>query len=353
MADATWIRNYNQKKMYYDTDGGDNSESIRIDAQSSTQDHAITSESDAWGFVGFSNQRWYAMYAWAGFGTSSLKYKTDVHELTGSEIEKSLTDVNKIQSITYKWNKAVWEKMNGKFADNKLHEPGEKPDPNYQVPSWLGFSVESLPEGIVDETGENYQYGAMLGLLVSATKALTKRTEILANALDIDLEKLKTAKSVTKNISDFGTASANAKETWIDFSDEFTHQLNGRTPTVTISSSQAGATISVVEKSAKGFKVVSNSEKAVDFDYIAMGKTVIEFPEYASTVEKPIQKADMNAWYAEFSKKNKILPTQVGNPAEEALAKQQKKTIDPALKGTYVEPVKEITPPAPANTNAK
>ncbi|HLP21184.1 MAG TPA: hypothetical protein VK174_12820, partial [Chitinophagales bacterium] len=199
-------------------------------------------------------------------------------------------------------------------------------------------------------------YGAMFGLLVSATKALTKRTEILADALDVNFEELKTAKSVTKNISDFGTASTSAKETWINFSDEFTQQLNGKTPTVTISSSQAGVTISVVEKSAKGFKVVSSSEKPVDFDYIAMGKTVIEFPDYASTVEKPMQKADINAWYANISKKNKTLPVQVGNPAEEALAKQQKKTVDPAPKGTYIEPVKEVAPPAqesPANTNPK
>lgn len=306
MTDATWIRNYNNKRRYQDTDAGDNTDGLMLDQQSFTQDHVLSSENDTWGLVGYSNRRWWAMYAAAGFGTSSLKYKTDVRELSNYEIDKSLADVNNIQSIYYKWNKSVWEKQNGKFADNMFHEDGEKTNPDYQVPSWLGFSVESLPEGIVDETGENYQYGAMIGLLVASTKALTKRTEILADALDIDFQKLKTEKSITKTISDFGSAITKGKETWINFNSDFTKQLNGKVPVITVTPTCTQEVIfSITEKNAEGFKIRANTDTPVTFEYIAMGSISIDLGYSEEAQQKPMLKTDIDAWYKEFSKKNK------------------------------------------------
>jgi hypothetical protein len=121
------------------------------------------------------------MYAANGFGTSSLKFKSNVVELDNSDLNECLRKLNKIQTITYQWNKSLLEKEKGNFVDGKFHSAGEKPDPNQIVPTWLGFSVESLPEGTVDETGENYQYGAVLGLIIASTKALSNKVDTLSN----------------------------------------------------------------------------------------------------------------------------------------------------------------------------
>ncbi len=179
MQDGTWIRNFNNKQMYYNTAAGDNTDAIMVDQEGSTQDHSLSSENDTWGYVGYSNRRWWAMYAANGFGTSSLKYKSNVIELNNIELDDCLKKLNKIQTITYQWNKSILEKEKGNFVDGKVHEFGEKPNPNQIVPTWLGFSVESLPEGTVDETGENYQYGAVLGLIIASTKSLSNKVDTL------------------------------------------------------------------------------------------------------------------------------------------------------------------------------
>jgi len=341
MQDATWIRNYNNKQMYYNTNAGDNTDGIMLDQESATQDHALSSENDAWGLVGYSNRRWYAMYAFAGFGTSSLKFKTDVQELSDAEIDQSLADVNNIQSIHYKWNKSVWEKENGNFADSRHHDSSERPDPNYEVPSWLGFSVESLPAGIVDETGENYQYGAMIGLLIASTKALTKRTEVLADALGMDLDDARKAGSAQKNVSEFGSESTTGTETWIAFPEKFCKQLEGKIPTVVVTPSQSGAVISVKNKSTKGFTVQSESTQPMGFDWIAMAKVNVDLPPLTTAPSKPIQKTDIDAWYSDYLKNNSSLPNVEGDPAKES---SMKTPPTPAVDTTPAPPREEPAP---------
>ncbi len=326
MADATWVRNYNQKWLYWDTNSGDNTEAIRMDAESATQDHGLLPENDNWDYVGINTRRFWVMYAASGFGTSSLKFKTDVKYLNHAELDNVLASVNKIESIRYKWNKSVWEKDNGNFADNGLHQPGEKPDPNQVVREWMGFSAESLPSDCVDETGENFQYGAMIGLLVASTKALTRRTEVLADALNIDLNNLPEGGVINKNISDFGTGNLNGKEMWVAFADDFVTQLGGKTPVITVTSDDPEVTLSVKGKTSKGFNLVSLSGKTVNFDYIAMSKIKLELlEETPEQKEKQGQvfKADINQWRADQLAKMKNVSPQVGHPAEEALEKQK------------------------------
>jgi hypothetical protein len=274
MQDGTWIRNYNNKQMYYNTNAGDNTESIRVDAEGATQDHAVNNESDGWGYVGTSNMRWWTMYAYNGFGTSSLKYKTNVEQLSDSEIDNSLIALNNINSIRYKWKKTVMEQEQGQFADNKLHNSGDKPDQNFVVPSWLGFSVESLPQGCVDETGENYQYGAMFGLLIASTKALSRRVDKLSQINKVDFSETKNIKSPNINISDFGIEKFEGAEIWINFSEEFVLQLGNNMPVVTVTPNLPGVLLCVKETTSKGFKVVGRSDNSIGYlvNWIAMSK---------------------------------------------------------------------------------
>jgi hypothetical protein len=210
----------------------------------------------------------------------------------------------------------------------------------------MGFSAESLPEDCLDETGENFQIGAMIGLLVAATKSLSRRTEVLGDALNVDFNNLPKDK-MDKNISDFGTGIVKGNETWVSYSADFAAQLGGSIPVVTVTTDNPEVVLSVKDKSSKGFKVVSSSTKTANFDYIAMAKVKYNLPQETPeqiAKQQKVLKTDLNAWRAEDMKNQKLLPQQVGDPAKEALVKQQRDLPDPT-KGSGIVTMKESVPP--------
>ena len=80
------------------------------------------------------------------------------------------------------------------------------------------------------------------------------------------------------NVSDFGNASVNGSETWVNFSEEFSKKLNnGSLPVITVTSNNSSVTLSVTEKTSKGFKVVSSTAVSnLSIDWIAMAKVKTE-----------------------------------------------------------------------------
>jgi hypothetical protein len=112
----------------------------------------------------------------------------------------------------------------------------------------------------------------------------------------------------------------------------------------------------VKDKSSKGFKVVSLSGKTANFDYIAMARIKYTLPHDSPeqiAKQQKVHKTDINAWRAEDMKNQKLLPQQIGDPAKEALLKQQKNLPDPA-KAHGTVPMKEsVPPPAQSPITAK
>lgn len=233
-----------------------------------SDDTGVRSDQDAWGLIGFSNYRWWRMYAYDGYYTSHTKFKAEVSYLTNEDLESRLQDIRNIQSIRFKWKKQLEEKERGLSIDCREHTKGESPDMSLDVPLNLGFAVESLPKELLDETGENYSSSGMFGLLIAATKALDMKVDRVAQGQYAASNKPKTF--------DGGSVRMEGNELWVLFSEEFSKGLAAdKLPFVTVTSNKPTLTLSVVEKSTKGFKVVSAGniqELDLFFDWIAMGQ---------------------------------------------------------------------------------
>jgi len=60
-----------------------------------TDDTGMRSDQDAWGLVGFSNYRWWRMYAYDGYYTSHSSKKTEIDYLSDENLDERLEDVKK------------------------------------------------------------------------------------------------------------------------------------------------------------------------------------------------------------------------------------------------------------------
>ncbi|MEI6767051.1 MAG: hypothetical protein WCM76_15575, partial [Bacteroidota bacterium] len=81
--------------------------------------------------------------------------------------------------------------------------------------------------------------------------------------------------NTAKQFTDYGSASINGSEIWIDFSNDFSSAISGSNAAViTITPNNPGVTLYVSDKTSGGFRVKSTTGNiSCSFDWIAMGKS--------------------------------------------------------------------------------
>ena len=126
---------------------------------------------------------------------------------------------------------------------------------------------------IVDETPDYIQSEDFGGIDIYSAATLG----IFAGKYNHEeIKKIKTAMGMSggkMTIQDFGSLSLSGTEKWVEYSSDFAAKLNGTLPVVTLTGNTEGITLTVTEKTAKGFKVKASSASAnLSFDYVAMAK---------------------------------------------------------------------------------
>jgi hypothetical protein len=211
---------------------------------STSDSHIIRPNAGNWSYVGDATYYWYYMYSNNFIDPSQRKLKRDITPVENELSELVMNDIEKIIPSFYKYN-----------VETDDFEEGNE----YKYRPNLHLGV------ILDESPDYIQDNAFSGIDIYALATMT------LVGVKYNNEEIKKLKST---ISDFGSMKLVTHEIWVDFSEDFSNQLSeNMLPAITITSNNPLVTISITQKTIKGFKVeVSENQPDLSFDWIAMAK---------------------------------------------------------------------------------
>lgn len=227
-------------------------------AGAGVSDKYIITTNANWGYVGTSSNYFYRMYAGAFTTASRRELKRDITPVESGIAEYVMHDLENMKPSFYKFKDEKDELVEGmetKFRPN-LH---------------MGLIVDETPDYILSEDFGGVDIYAAATLGIFAGKYNHEEIKKIKAAVGMSGGKM--------TIQDFGSLSLSGTEKWVEYSSDFAAQLNGTTPVVTLTGNTEGITLTVVEKTAKGFKVKASSSNAnLSFDYVAMAKVDAGMP---------------------------------------------------------------------------
>ncbi len=273
---------------------------------SGVSDKLVTTGSNAWGLNGGSGNAWWQAWAYSFNNASLRETKKDINAVKGALSDLVMEDLDKLHPYLYRYNVETDEWKEGMEA--KYH-PGLH----------LGLLVDESPDYIQAQSFQGVDIYAVATLGVAAGKHNRDEIKQVKESIGLTDE--------TMNIQDFGSHQLNGREMRVDFDEAFSAKLGTALPVVTVTSNDPSVTLSVVEKNATGFKVVSSSDKAVTFDYIAMAKVknLLEQPKEAISadvmnrirVSDGVKEKVKNYWNTELPENQKALEEQARAKAGE------------------------------------
>lgn len=292
-------------------------------------DKRVLTGSNAWGVVGVSGQAWYQMWAYSFNNASQRELKKDITKVDGSIGDLVMQDLDKMNPYMYRYKVETdeWNESNATKFRSGVH---------------MGLILDEAPDYIQSQSYTGVDVYAVATLGVAAGKY--NREEIKQIKQSIGLN------DATMTVQDFGSKQLTGSEMVVSFDSEFAGKLGGVLPVVTVTANTPGVTLSIVDKTANGFKVVSSSPN-VSIDYIAMAKvknTLVEkkeaiAPEVMSRIRVPeSEKKMVQQYWAEQPEKQKELEGKAGEEAIGIAATNLKKTAlpekyeHPELSGKHV-----------------
>jgi hypothetical protein len=270
-----------------------------------TYDKRVATETNAWGLLGASGNAWYQTWSYAFNNPSERELKKDITPVKGSVSDLVMADLDKMTPYLYRYNVEVDEWSEQNYA-------------KYRTGVHMGLILDETPDYIQSQSYAGVDIYAVASLGVAASKY--NREEIKQIKQSIGLSEQ------TMNIQDFGSAQLNGRETYIPFPSDFSAKLGSSLPIVTVTSNDPSVTLSVIEKSASGFKVISSASKSVTFDYIAMAKVTNTMVE----PKEEIPAETMRRIRVDQSSKDKVIQYWKDEPKREAerLAKAQVEAVE-------------------------
>jgi hypothetical protein len=216
-------------------------------------DKQLVTSNSGWGVVGTSGNYWYYMYSGAYYTPSRRELKRDITPITGNLSDYVMDDLDKIKPSFYKFNED---------QDDWVEGNETKFRPNLR----MGLILDETPDYLQDQTFGGIDLYSLTTLAVLGAKNNRQEIKELQKAMGLNAN--------TRNVQDFGSATFTGKEFFVAFNNEFAEQLGAAIPMVTVTSYNPDVTLSLKEKSSKGFTVVSSVKvnSPVAFDYIAMAK---------------------------------------------------------------------------------
>lgn len=216
-------------------------------AGNTSDSHQILPNAGNWSYVGNATDYFYYMYSNNFIDPSKRELKRNIEPLNSDLYAMVMDDIDKIKPSFYKYN----------FETDLMEQGNEfKYRPNLH----LGLIIDETPDYIQDNAFSGIDIYALSSLALAGVKYNHN-----------DIEKLKTT------ISDFGSTSISGNEIWVNFSEEFSAQLNDNLlPVINITAYLSNNQLYISEKSKYGFKVRSEVSTNCSFDWIAMAKTEIE-----------------------------------------------------------------------------
>ncbi|MES2798699.1 MAG: shufflon system plasmid conjugative transfer pilus tip adhesin PilV [Bacteroidota bacterium] len=244
-------------KIKHNVGGSDLMQFDMLNIGGALADRYVNSSNDNWGYVGINGRAWYRMYSY-GFVTASVREKKkDITAVTDNVSDLVMIDIDRLNPYLYRYKNETTEWVSGQET---------KCQPNFH----LGLILDEAPDYVQDNAfgGVDIYSVATLGIVA----AKSNREDIKEIK-----EELGMTNGSIKKISDFGAVELSNGEFFVDFDTDFSKQLNGSVPVITLSVNQINVSATIVNKSATGFKVqISgvNNEK-VSLDYIAMAKVTV------------------------------------------------------------------------------
>jgi hypothetical protein len=165
-----------------------------------------------------------------------------------------MQDIDKIKPSFYKYNS---EKDN---FDNSI---------SYRHQMHLGVIVDESPDYILGASFDKVDLYGLEAMTLAGVKNNRKEIKEIKNYLGM---------GQTANVSDFGSITVNGSEMQVNFSDDFAKKITSENlPVVTVTSNNPFVTLSVTEKTSRGFKVVASAAVSnLSIDWIAMAKVKTE-----------------------------------------------------------------------------
>lgn len=213
-------------------------------------DVAVLSETDSYGYVGYSGLAWWRMYSYGYVNPSDKNLKRDFTAINGNHPVESyvMKSIDKIQPYFYKYID----------EEDVLNEDNYT---KYRPMMRLGTLLQDSPDYLQDEGFSGIDIYALATLGIVGVKANRKEIQSIKNSL---------------TVSDFGTVSnVSNGQVEIKFTDDFVKKCNGAIPTISLSVNSFDVQAIVTNKTATGFVVkvrtIGNSSDEILVDWIAVG----------------------------------------------------------------------------------
>ncbi len=201
-----------------------------------------------WGYVGYNvaaaGEYWWRMYSGGFINASQREIKRNIHSVNNEEqIEDYLmSSIMSIKPSVYNYN-------------NEYDEMRPGLENHYRPAFRLGLIADETPDYLLDEGFSGVDIYALATLSLAGVQHNMKAIQKLENP--------------NNTVQDFGSKNLNGTEVWVSFSENF----NGAIPVVTLTSNNPNVTLSIIEKTSTGFKVVTSQTAAnLNFDWIALAK---------------------------------------------------------------------------------
>jgi hypothetical protein len=218
---------------------------------SGLNDKLIQTNTNAWGLIGASGNAWWQVWSFAFNNPSRREWKKDITPVSGSVGDLVMDDLDKLHPYLYRYNE-------------ETDEWSEHNSAKYRTGVHMGLILDEVPDYVQSQTYNGVDIYAVATLGVAAGKHNRQEIKQLKESIGLNDEEM--------NIQDFGSKQLSGREMFVPFATKFSAKLGDALPVITVTSNDPGVTLSVIEKSSNGFKVLSSSDKNVSFDYIAMAK---------------------------------------------------------------------------------
>jgi hypothetical protein len=226
---------------------------------SASDDHRVSPASGNWGFVGDATYYWYYMYSNNFVNVSRRETKRDIQPIAEERMmeEIVMSDLDKIQPSFYKYN-----------CESDTFSSGN--EAKFRANKHLGVILDEAPDYLKDNAFTGIDVYAVGVMALAAAKYNRKEIQ-----------------KKVKSSSDFGVGKSNSATVFVPFSEDFRKDTQGNTPVITVTAMHPKASLYIAEITEKGFRVVSENQSSLLFNWIAMAKTV---------QSETISEAEINAY---------------------------------------------------------
>ncbi len=211
---------------------------------------AIDPETNMFGYVGYINRAWWAMYSYSYNIASQRSLKRDITPVNNDKGLEHLImeDIDRLRPSLYYM-----------IAEHEMaRSPGDaKYRPHYR----LGVIVDEAPDYTLNPDLSSVDIYALASLSIAGVKHNNTRIQELESMIE------------RNSITDHGSISTISNEVKVAFSNGFVEDLNGMLPVVNLTPIGTGAAdLRIVSKSADGFTVRNMTGEGMAFDWLALAK---------------------------------------------------------------------------------